>query len=156
MRGGDLDEQLIALLSEDARISNREVARQLDVSEGTVRNRLKRLESLGAARVVAIVRPDAMGLNWSGSIRIATTPAAMRTVARVAAARQDVPYVALTTGRFNVRAVAITPTREALFEIVQLIKALDGVIVARVFEVVKMKKLRIDVASIKTLPHDGG
>ncbi len=149
MSRDELDDQLIALLSKDARITNREVARRLEVSEGTVRNRLKRLERLNAARVVAVVRPDAVGLNWGASLRISATPAAMRSVAHALAARNEIPYVALRSGRFNVAATAIIPNRAELFAIVQMIKCLEGVISVAAFEVVRMKKYRVDVASIK-------
>lgn len=39
----DLDRQLIAILSSDARVSNRKIAADLGVTEGTVRGRIKRL-----------------------------------------------------------------------------------------------------------------
>ena len=37
----DLDRQLIEILSRDARLSNRKIAADLDVTEGTVRGRIK-------------------------------------------------------------------------------------------------------------------
>ena len=38
----ELDLQLIELLSRDARVSNRKIAAELGVTEGTVRGRIKR------------------------------------------------------------------------------------------------------------------
>ena len=43
---GDIDETIISFLEQDARVSNREIARKLNVSEGYVRKRLKRLSLL--------------------------------------------------------------------------------------------------------------
>ena len=40
----ELDLQLIELLSRDARVSNRKIAAELGVTEGTVRGRIKRLQ----------------------------------------------------------------------------------------------------------------
>ena len=40
----ELDRQIIELLFEDARISNRKLAAKLDFTEGTIRSRVKRLE----------------------------------------------------------------------------------------------------------------
>ena len=40
----ELDHQLIEILSKDARISNRKIAADLGVTEGTVRGRIKRLQ----------------------------------------------------------------------------------------------------------------
>ena len=40
----DLDRQLIDILARDARVSNRKIAGDLGVTEGTVRGRIKRLQ----------------------------------------------------------------------------------------------------------------
>ena len=50
----DLDLQLIDLLSRDARVSNRKVASELGVTEGTVRGRIKRLQQDGLIAFTAI------------------------------------------------------------------------------------------------------
>ncbi|MDE2436305.1 MAG: AsnC family transcriptional regulator, partial [Sphingomonadales bacterium] len=42
-----LDRQLIETLSSDARVSNRKIASELGVTEGTVRGRIKRLQQDG-------------------------------------------------------------------------------------------------------------
>ncbi len=39
----ELDRQLVDLLARDARVSNRRIAAELGVTEGTVRGRIKRL-----------------------------------------------------------------------------------------------------------------
>ena len=46
----ELDQQIIQLLSEDARLSNRKIASQLGFTEGTIRSRVKRLEESGLIR----------------------------------------------------------------------------------------------------------
>ncbi len=43
----DVDRQIIALLKENARIKNTEIAQLLGINEATVRNRIKRLEHEG-------------------------------------------------------------------------------------------------------------
>jgi DNA-binding Lrp family transcriptional regulator len=57
----DLDHQLIAALVRDSRQSNREIGRQLDVSEGTIRLRLRRLTEAGLLRLTAVVDPVVLG-----------------------------------------------------------------------------------------------
>ena len=42
-----LDRQLIDILAKDARVSNRKIAADLGVTEGTVRGRIKRLQQEG-------------------------------------------------------------------------------------------------------------
>ena len=49
-----LDRQLIDILSRDARVSNRKIAADLGVTEGTVRGRIKRLQQDGLIAFTAI------------------------------------------------------------------------------------------------------
>jgi DNA-binding Lrp family transcriptional regulator len=42
-----LDRKIVEKLSRDARISNRAIAAELNVTEGTIRSRIKRLEKEG-------------------------------------------------------------------------------------------------------------
>ncbi|MEY4868970.1 MAG: hypothetical protein RIS11_164, partial [Pseudomonadota bacterium] len=58
----DLDRQLIAILSNDARVSNRKIAADLGVTEGTVRGRIKRLQQ---ERLIAFTAITSFGLENS-------------------------------------------------------------------------------------------
>lgn len=57
----DLDRRILELLAEDARVSNRQLAEQLGVTEGTVRGRLKRLEADQLIRFSAITNVSLIG-----------------------------------------------------------------------------------------------
>lgn len=57
----DLDVRLLELLATDGHASNRETARRLGVSDGTVRARIRRLEEGGLLRIIAGVDPIATG-----------------------------------------------------------------------------------------------
>lgn len=50
----ELDQKILEWLSEDARTSNRKIAADLKVTEGTVRARIKRMEDEGQIRITAI------------------------------------------------------------------------------------------------------
>ena len=150
MRIDALDERIIRLLTTDARTSNREVARLLDVSEGTVRNRLKRLESTGAARIAAIVHPAAVGLVLSAFVRLSTSPASARAVAEAAAGLEHVSFVALTTGQFNVVTLVVAGGRDELADIVHNhMRKWDGVRAIETLEMIRATKHRLDVVRIQ-------
>lgn len=150
MKFDEIDEEIIRLLTVDARTSNREVARLLNVSEGTVRNRLKRLEKAGAARIAAIVHPAAVGLALSAFVRIATTPSASRAVALAAAKLEHVSFVALTTGRYNVVTLVVASGREELAEIVHThMRQWKGVRAIETLEMIRAIKHRLDVVRIQ-------
>ncbi|HBQ39888.1 MAG TPA: Lrp/AsnC family transcriptional regulator, partial [Halieaceae bacterium] len=54
----DIDRQIVVRLSEDARISNRQIATDLGVTEGTVRARVKRMEEERQIRITAVTNID--------------------------------------------------------------------------------------------------
>lgn len=66
----DLDETdraILAVLLEDARLSQREVAKRVGVAQGTVTNRLRRLEEVGIIHGFE-VRLDAERLGWEMTV----------------------------------------------------------------------------------------
>ncbi|MDF8335675.1 Lrp/AsnC family transcriptional regulator [Novosphingobium cyanobacteriorum] len=63
-----IDEAIIALLVEDGRLSNREIARQLGVSEGNIRARLKRMTNENVMRIGLVCEPDRVGFDHSAYI----------------------------------------------------------------------------------------
>lgn len=56
----DLDRKIILELRNDARKPFKVIARRLSVSEGTVRNRIKRLTNLGILKLQALINPFAL------------------------------------------------------------------------------------------------
>ena len=46
-----VDRRIIAVLNAEGRINNKEMAAKLDISEGTVRNRIRKLTDEGLLRV---------------------------------------------------------------------------------------------------------
>ena len=50
----DLDRRILDRLAQDARISNRRVAEELGVTEGTVRARIKRMQDERQIRITAL------------------------------------------------------------------------------------------------------
>ena len=58
MNRDEMDRQIIRLLNTDGRISNNDIAAKLRVSEGTVRNRCKKLADAGLLKVAGLINPD--------------------------------------------------------------------------------------------------
>ena len=56
-----IDHQIIGLLREDGRLPYRAIARELGLTEATVRARVKRLEESDTMRVVAVSDIEAAG-----------------------------------------------------------------------------------------------
>ena len=124
----DLDRQLIAMLSNDARVSNRKIATDLGVTEGTVRGRIKRLQQ---DRLIAFTAITSFGLENSTKmafIGVLTDVDKVRDIAQQIAGLSAVNAVMITMGRFNILAICLFNELDSLHAVASdQILALPGV-----------------------------
>ena len=108
----DLDRRLLERLATDARVSNREIAREFGLTEGAIRLRLKRLIDEKAIQVAAVTNIDHVPDSVIAYLWIdvdATYPLAGVLDALVA--QPEITYVASLVGRADI--LAITWVRSA-------------------------------------------
>jgi Lrp/AsnC family transcriptional regulator for asnA, asnC and gidA len=110
----ELDTKIIGLLQKDGRSSNAGIARDVGVSEGTVRRRLKRLIQEEYIRVVALPDPGKIGYDSQALVGVEVDPDKVEQVADSMSELDEVSWVAITTGSFDVFAWATLPSSEAL------------------------------------------
>ena len=108
----DLDRQIIVILQGDGRTSNREIARRLDVSEGTVRARIRRLHDERIIRITAV--SDVGGIGSFAWVGLQVAGGVARRVAAALGVMPEFGFVAVTLGRYDVVALAIVESRERL------------------------------------------
>jgi Lrp/AsnC family transcriptional regulator, regulator for asnA, asnC and gidA len=111
----DLDRQIIELLREDGRRSNREVARRLDVPEATVRYRVRRLTDSGILKIAASVDPEHLGYALTAVISVQVEPRLFVTVSDEIAAMAEVMWLAITAGASDVIFTASFHNQEEMF-----------------------------------------
>lgn len=97
-----LDQQLISLLQANGRASNIELAKQIGVSEGTIRRRFRTLIKDKIIKVVAIPDPAKLGRSTSALVGLQVDPAEVDPVANKLAGIHEVQYVSVTTGAFDI------------------------------------------------------
>lgn len=114
-----LDQAAIAALARDGRQSNREIARQLGVSDGTIRGRLRRLEEAGMLRITAQTDSWRTGMvsSWA-FVGIKTEGANARLLGEKLAAVPEIDFVALTAGRHDLFVHISAPSRGRLVDLV--------------------------------------
>jgi Lrp/AsnC family transcriptional regulator, regulator for asnA, asnC and gidA len=104
--GGDvldeLDKRVIRLLQDDGRMPNTEIARELRVSETTVRKRITQLVSRGLINIVAVPTPRAVGMNLSAIIGISILLPYMREISDQLKRQREVRYCGVSTGRYDI------------------------------------------------------
>lgn len=124
----DLDRQLIDVLARDARVSNRKIAVDLGVTEGTVRGRIKRLQQDGLISFTAITSFGLADSAKMAFIGVQAEVSDVREVARQIAELTQVNAVMLTMGRFNILAICLFNSLDHLHEVASdRILAIPGV-----------------------------
>ncbi|QKV97076.1 GAF domain-containing protein [Streptomyces sp. NA02950] len=103
----NIDREIVRLLEQDARMSNVALARELGVSEKTVRTRIARLLNSKAVRLKVVVaendRPSRM------LYLVHAEPGHRFDVARTLARKSDVDSVHLSTGAYDLTVLASFP-----------------------------------------------
>ncbi len=98
----ELDSRIIKVLQTDGRASNSHISREVGVSEGTVRRRLHHLVKDDVIKVVAIPNLEQLGYGTAALIGIRTDPASVDSVADSIAGIEEVHYVSITTGAWDI------------------------------------------------------
>jgi Lrp/AsnC family transcriptional regulator for asnA, asnC and gidA len=147
-----VDREIIQLLEQDARCSNREVARQMGVSESMVRTRLRKLQDSNAICFTLVTDPRAEGLHARAFVRLSVAPDSIDAVIENLVARQESAFVAYTAGRYNVIAFLLAANDMELRQIVSDdILNLEGV---RTIDVRKtIKGLKYDSRLVRVIPR---
>ena len=98
----ELDARIVKLLQMDGRASNAKIAREVGVSEGTVRRRLRHLIQGDVVKVIAVPNLEEMGYGTAALVGIQTDPGGVEDVAEAISALDEAHYVAITTGAYDI------------------------------------------------------
>ena len=142
----DLDEtdrRLLSLLNDDARQSQRQLARQLGVAQGTVTNRIKRLEEAGViSGYSAVLNPEQIGWSMTIMAGLRIVKGSMIDVQQKIAADPRVFAVYDVTGDWDSMVLARVKDREDLDNLAKTVFTLEGV--ARSFTHVVLNTVKED------------
>lgn len=98
----ELNRQIVGLLQEDGRTSFRTIAEKLDVSEGTVRNRVAWMKEAGHLAIVAIIDPTLISYRADAMLGIKIGPGhTPEDVAARLGASPSVVYIMWVSGRYD-------------------------------------------------------
>jgi len=137
----ELDRKIIALLQMDGRASNAKIARELGVSEGTVRRRLRTLVVDDVVKVIAVPNLEKLGYSTTALIGLQTGPGKSDSVANAIASLNEAHYVAVTTGSYDVFVWAGLESAESLGTFLRTrIGVIDGVPRTETFVNLSIKK----------------
>lgn len=156
MSMADLDEtdrRILDLLGEDARLSNRALARRLGLVEGTIRTRVKRLTERSLLRFTAITDHRQHGSPRLTFLRIRTELAKSATIARAIADIPDVRSTIQMLGQFNILAIALFGDEDRHAEVAMaLLGAMPGVLAVESAVVIRSLKYNERMAKLNLPP----
>jgi Lrp/AsnC family transcriptional regulator for asnA, asnC and gidA len=124
-----VDRQIVERLGRDARTSNRKIADEIGVTEGTVRSRIKRMQEEKLIRITAVTNIDryrgaAIAYVW---VEVERSEQAEE-VAQQMAAMKEFGFVGLMMGRYDILGITMVRNTEHLARFVHRnISSLDGV-----------------------------
>ena len=139
-----LDVQIISRLQEDGNATNANIAKSIQpsrVSEETVRRRLKRLMEDGYMKIVAI--PDARMMGYESQVIIGLQVEADKIdhVADSLAEMDEVAWVSITTGSFDIFGWAAVRSFDQLSDFLRTrVGRIDGVKKMETFLTLESKK----------------
>ena len=124
----DLDKAIIKALQLDGRRPYAQIGRELRVPEATVRQRAERLISRGIVQVVGVTDPLAMGFEQPAFIGLRIEPARLDEIAARLAELDEVTYVVVTAGRFDLICEVVCEDNDHLLQVLtEKIANIDGI-----------------------------
>jgi Lrp/AsnC family transcriptional regulator for asnA, asnC and gidA len=137
----EIDQYIVDALRKDGRVAFSQIADQLKVSPGMIRQRYNRLVETGYLKVVAITNPLQRGQKTMAVVGIRTDGHMMLEVANNIAALENVVYLMVVSGRFDIMFEVSCRDHEDLLKfITEKLYTIDGVREAETFMHLKIVK----------------
>ena len=137
----EIDLQIIKILNEDGRASFAQIAGTLGVSPGMIRQRYNRMVEDGVLQVVAITNPMLMGFTTMAQIGVKVNVHRLQEIADHIAAFEEVIYLVLLTGSYDLFVEVICRDRSHLLDfLTNKLHSVEGVKEAETFIYLRIAK----------------
>jgi Lrp/AsnC family transcriptional regulator, regulator for asnA, asnC and gidA len=124
----EIDQYILNALRTDGREAFSQIADQLKVSPGMIRQRYNRLVEMGALKVVAITNPIQLGYKTMAMIGIHTDGQRMLQVAEQVAALKEVVYLIVVSGHYDLMAEVFCRDHDDLLHfLTEKLSVIEGV-----------------------------
>lgn len=122
------DEQIVELLRQDGRMPYRAIARELKLTEATVRSRVRRLEDSNVMRVVAVTDFEAAGYDFMLAVGVQVEGRSPLEVAQELAAFPEVFSINVVIGTFDLELLVVAEDQGAMSALIyERLASLPGV-----------------------------
>ncbi len=136
------DLAIIRILQQDGRRAYTDIAAELGISEGTVRHRVATLTEAQALKIVGVADPYHLGFDALALIGISVEPGALDKVIEPIAAFEEVTFLFLTSGDFDLMAEVMCRDRNHLADfLTSQLRQVPGVLRTQTHYVLKAYKM---------------
>jgi len=124
----ELDFLILRELQKDGSMSLTVMAKNLDVSIGTVRNRMARLLEDKTIQIIGRIEPDKVGFHAYARIFISVKPAKhIREVAKKLSNLPEVSFLALISGKYDLELNVQCRDNNHLLDVLEKIQGIEAV-----------------------------
>lgn len=136
----DVSKAIIEQLQQDGRRPYATIGKAVGLSEAAVRQRVSKLLETGVMQIVAVTDPLQVGFNREAMIGI-EVDGDMEAVADLLSKMDEISYIILTAGSFDIILEVVCEDDEALLEVInRKIRAIPGVRRTETFMYLKLRK----------------
>jgi Lrp/AsnC family transcriptional regulator, regulator for asnA, asnC and gidA len=135
----EISKQIIEQLQTDGRRSYAAIGKAVGLSEAAVRQRVQRLHEAGVMQVVAVTDPLKLGFRRQAMIGLRCDGDVLQ-VADQLADMDEIDYVVLTAGSFDVLLEVVCEDDDHLLEILGRVRAVPSVTSTQTFVYLKLRK----------------
>ena len=136
----DVSKSIIEQLQQDGRRSYAAIGKAVGLSEAAVRQRVQRLTEAGVMQIVAVTDPLQLGVGRQAMVGI-HVDGAVQPVADALAQMEEVIYVVMTAGGYDVLCEVVSASDEELLDLVaRRMRAVEGVRSTETFMYLKLAK----------------
>jgi Lrp/AsnC family transcriptional regulator for asnA, asnC and gidA len=135
----DLSKQIIEQLQQDGRRSYAAIGKAVGLSEAAVRQRVQRLIEVGAMQIVAVTDPMTLGFLRQTMVGIRCS-GDLEQVASHLADMEEIDYVVITAGSFDLLIEVVCEDDDQLLEILGRVRSIPSVTATETFVYLKLRK----------------
>jgi Lrp/AsnC family transcriptional regulator, regulator for asnA, asnC and gidA len=136
----DVSKAIIEELQQDGRRSYAAIGKVVGLSEAAVRQRVQRLIDSNVMQVVAVTDPLELGFARQAMIGI-RAHGELEPIADELAAMEEVDYVVITAGSFDLLAEVVCESDEHLLDVLShRIRTIEGVVSTETFMYLRLRK----------------
>ena len=135
----DLSKRIIEQLQQDGRRSYAAIGKAVGLSEAAVRQRVQRLIEGGAMQIVAVTDPMTLGFPRQTMIGI-KCGGDLERVAADLAGMDEIDYVVITAGSFDLLVEVVCEDDDQLLEILGRVRSIPSVTTTETFVYLKLCK----------------